>query len=1427
MRILIKYIIKQSLGSFFIGLGGFILFVSLELLYQLSDLIVRYKVGIDKLFILIYYNLPYFIVLGIPVGVLLSIFWTLSRMRSDNELIALQTHGVTLKSIVIPFIIFSMVLCFAAYSFNDFIVPIANRKASEAISKYVYKRPEVTFKENAFMEDGRGRYLYIKKIDPETGELQKLLLYDLSSGKTRVISAENASKESGKWIMHNGRIFETDSKGFLLFDMKFDSLELEFEQDINQYIRSSKSPREMTSSELKKKIASFNKLGVDTASLQVALQEKLSNSLAPFVIVLLGVPVSLFLNLKSRSWSVILTFALVVIYQGSGAWLSAMGKENLFNPVLAPWIPNILFTAFGIIIFALIDTRASYRLSEFLGRFFKISVIVFLLSASTTLYAGNLKLSAGVVTGKSDEVLLTHGVQLTYNSTNTSITVSASNASILLRGETPISIGFWGNVRISTGENTIFSERAILELDLGMVQALKAYMKTAIKIPETGSNEAKNVDFFVLGDYVEATAETTPTVTFHDSSFTTCDRKKPHYSFNVSFARLKPGEYLEVENLVMKILDVPVFYFPWYYFRLDDPTRRPFQIDLSSIGEGKTTITLRYLKLDWLTVSFSWERNWRNSADFFNLMGDVSTDLGGLTALLQYSENITAGGYDLGAYVLLKPEIDGTLSLGGLYLDGTPSDALKKPFKQSIFGYRTVNKRQKAVTPFELLKEGKLYLGALDYRSPSTAKIKSSVLGNFGVYAETDVSTQLWGISADLELPVNFNYSESSFKALSRSSAISFELGKYSIEEELKYYLNSSAGMSTTKLSFHNIDFELKELAFTISSSATAQENSATSLLLPENMDEFQLDLSSYHFKWGIFSSRGDFFSTFGEGNITISTPVSKKGVGRNSISLESKNGNFKLSGNYALNFNSANEDPNEKLFWIDPIKLNYSGLFDIISDMNYSTFYGGNWYMKNKTTLSKNIPFLNRDFGNFEYIMNLSTSYTMDFEATETEALLDGFSKGIPKLSLNNELSYSPSASFSTYIQYNPSIDLKNGDLKSPGKFGSKVNSKFLNIEYETDLNFDALYSPDASLFGTGELKTEGIVPIKGLELKHNEETLFDSLKASETNFELSLEYDMISHKTSSNYSWTEKKIGTIKNTERVSFEDNDKKIDFSFEWQLSPDSTKAEDNPMNIGLDLELSKALMISFNMEYPFTYKNKSWPERIRFNFERLKTGYFDVKGLKLDFMTADATFTTSRPFPDSYFSEKFGTGKGRFFVLSAETLEFDKLKAEKLFVAIKKAVTSSDIWTISGGVNRLYLSNKKLLYGTGKGIQNYGVSMELSVGEETKKFQLNINDLSLGNSLLKHLSFHLGDENYLEIGANLDSIDWDALYGKSKPLYLDLHCMAVEGILRLNFSGTSFFDVLEMIGIKYYIKALSDRYLVLGLEEGNPYFKFKF
>ena len=46
---------------------------------------------------LMWYNIPYFISMGIPVGVLFAIFWIISRLSNDNEIIAIQTLGIPTK----------------------------------------------------------------------------------------------------------------------------------------------------------------------------------------------------------------------------------------------------------------------------------------------------------------------------------------------------------------------------------------------------------------------------------------------------------------------------------------------------------------------------------------------------------------------------------------------------------------------------------------------------------------------------------------------------------------------------------------------------------------------------------------------------------------------------------------------------------------------------------------------------------------------------------------------------------------------------------------------------------------------------------------------------------------------------------------------------------------------------------------------------------------------------------------------------------------------------------------------------------------------------------------------------------------------------------------------------------------------------------
>lgn len=141
LKVLIKYLLKLSVVPFLIGLGGFIVFVSLEILYQLSDLIVRHRVGIEKLFLMLYYYLPYFVAMGVPVGVLLAIFWTFSRLSEERELMAIQVHGISQKNLIVPFLILGALLSIAVFFLSDQIVPEYQSKAEEAMSKYVLKNP--------------------------------------------------------------------------------------------------------------------------------------------------------------------------------------------------------------------------------------------------------------------------------------------------------------------------------------------------------------------------------------------------------------------------------------------------------------------------------------------------------------------------------------------------------------------------------------------------------------------------------------------------------------------------------------------------------------------------------------------------------------------------------------------------------------------------------------------------------------------------------------------------------------------------------------------------------------------------------------------------------------------------------------------------------------------------------------------------------------------------------------------------------------------------------------------------------------------------------------------------------------------------------------------------------------------------------------
>lgn len=374
MSILKRYIFKSSILPFIIGFGGFLLYANVFILIEVSSEIIRNDLSFWKMFPFILYQIPRYIPQAIPVGVLLSIFWLLSKLESNNEIIALQVHGVKLKRIVTPFLILGILLSVFTFFLKEFVVPqiYRNRQAEIYLSSGIDKF--------LLLEDDR--YLFMKRVYANRRELNGVFIYDINneSNKMDIFYADEITfdEETDEWNLSKMKVYSTLEDSKMIQRPITNQQKQMILDDINYYfLLTNKNMYNMTSQELLFIIQENKRRGVnnrESFTFEVELHTRYAQSLGPLVIAILGVPLSLALNIKSKAWSVIFTFLLIALYQGSTQWMAAMGRADLWspwhiNPILATWGPDLLFVFIGAVFYLLLDTQVLYAFKEWISKF--------------------------------------------------------------------------------------------------------------------------------------------------------------------------------------------------------------------------------------------------------------------------------------------------------------------------------------------------------------------------------------------------------------------------------------------------------------------------------------------------------------------------------------------------------------------------------------------------------------------------------------------------------------------------------------------------------------------------------------------------------------------------------------------------------------------------------------------------------------------------------------------------------------------------------------------------------------------------------------------------------------------------------------------------------------------------------------------------
>ncbi len=355
IKILDRYLITEVAGPFIFGMVGFVIIGMVDIVFTLIDMFINNGIPFLIVLKLLIYKIPAIMVLFFPMAVLFATLIVLIRLAKDSELTVLRAGGIALGRIALP-ILFAGFMAFGLSFFtNEKVVPWANNVSDELIRKAVLKKPSAEIIENTFFKESENRYFYIKKIDKNTNAMENITMYEMTQNYPRVISAKKATSDGKVWQLENGIIHSYNPDGLVSYQGKFERMTIYVDEDLYNYYKGQKSPREMSSKELKEKIGEMHKGGVETGSLKVEYYMKYSVPMACFIFALTGTALTLLFIRNSKDlWGVIAAVLTALLSVGFYFFVMAtfrsLGRGGMISPIMGAWGPNLIYGILAMLI---------------------------------------------------------------------------------------------------------------------------------------------------------------------------------------------------------------------------------------------------------------------------------------------------------------------------------------------------------------------------------------------------------------------------------------------------------------------------------------------------------------------------------------------------------------------------------------------------------------------------------------------------------------------------------------------------------------------------------------------------------------------------------------------------------------------------------------------------------------------------------------------------------------------------------------------------------------------------------------------------------------------------------------------------------------------------------------------------------------------
>ncbi|MFC2111123.1 LptF/LptG family permease [Bacteroidota bacterium] len=344
------YIIKKFLGTFFFSISLILVIVIVFDISEKIDDFIEKDAPLKAIVFDYYLNfIPYFVNLFSPLFTFIAVIFFTAKIAANTEIVAILSSGISFNRLLRPYIISSLFLAFMTFYLANFLIPHSNIKRLEFEAAYI-NNPYRNVHRNIHVQTQPGEFIYVESYNVLTDVGRKFTMERLNpNGLNFKLTAETIQWDTinSTWRLH--QYYKRSIKG----------IEEEIEQGPSKdtilnftpeiFVIKRKNVDIMNYSQLRTFISDEKLKGSkNVAFYLVEKHKRISFPFALVVLTIIGVALS---SRKLRGGiglhlaiGIIISFAYILFMRIS----TTFATYGDLSPLLAVWIPNIIFIALGI-----------------------------------------------------------------------------------------------------------------------------------------------------------------------------------------------------------------------------------------------------------------------------------------------------------------------------------------------------------------------------------------------------------------------------------------------------------------------------------------------------------------------------------------------------------------------------------------------------------------------------------------------------------------------------------------------------------------------------------------------------------------------------------------------------------------------------------------------------------------------------------------------------------------------------------------------------------------------------------------------------------------------------------------------------------------------------------------------------------------------